>query len=362
MYPGASARLLAAVGQSGHEAIGGIDLELDDGSVRALRMQDGSVTEDAWASERWTLDADVSEPDLVGLGLDTLLLPGAVLRPWRGVRFPDGTEERIPRGVMLLGEPDADLFSGALSLSGEGRSTTVALAQLVDPWPIDAGTLLSTAVSDFLADRLPGCPPVRLDCDDVTLGETFIPAGPDVDPWQSLVSQDTATPGLVFSAGRRLWFDADGVPVLRALVSTAAPVLVDGSLLTQTASVALSADETFGRVVVRSNALGDDTPLRAVRDDPDPAVAFVARRVYFAQLDDLANQDAVDRAADELLAQVTGIRSQVSWEWPPNPTIEAGDVVTISGGPLEGTFEIARVVTPLREGLQQIDAVERVLS
>lgn len=360
MYPGASARLLAEVARSGHTAIGGLDLELPDGTLRALRLVDGSVTEDAWSSERWTLDADVSEPDLTDLGLDSLLVPGAILRPWRGVRFPDGTEERIPRGVMLLGEPSADLGTGSLSLRGEGRSTAVSLAQLIDPWPIAAGTLLSQAVSDLLADRLPGCPPVRLECDDVTLGETFIPAGADSNPWGSLTSQDTATPGLVFSAGRRLWFDADGVPVLRTLTGAAAPVEMDGSDLTQAATVALSADEAYGVVVVDSNALGDDTPIRSVRT-ADGALPFVAKRVYFARLDDLAGQDAVDRAADELLAEVTGIRSQVSWEQPPNPALEAGDVVSITGGPLQGTFEIARIITPLREGLQQVTAVERVL-
>lgn len=355
----ASDRLRAEVARSGHVAVGGLDLELADGTVRALSLVDGSVTEDADAAVRRRLDATVlDDGGLLPLDAASPLFTGAVLRPWRGVQYPDGTEERAALGVLLAGDPVADLDRGVITLSAEDRSAAIAAAPLAEPWTIAAGTMLSVAVSDLLADRLPGCPPVRLDCDDVTLAETFIPA--QVDPWSALVSDSTASPGLVHSAGRRLWFDADGVPVLMPLSAQAAPVAMDGALLVLTARAGIDTSRTFGGVVVTSNVFGDDDPMVAVRYDPDPPSELFARRLHFEAMDDIDNPDDLDAAADSLVTEWTGIRGTASWTQPPDPTLSAGDVRAIAGGPLEGVFEVRAVTTPLVSGSQSVETVERV--
>ena len=360
MYQPGDDRFWAEVSRSGHMAIGGIDLELADGSRRALQVVDGSVPEDASASVRRRLTATVLDDGLTPLDATSPLFPGAVLRPWRGVQYRDGSQTRIPLGVMLSGEPVADLDRGTISIDGDDRSGAVALAPLVSPWPIAEGSSLLAVVSALLQDRLPGCPDVQLYGSDRTLAETFIPA--QVDPWAALVSDSTDTPGLVTSAGMRLWFDADGIPTLVQLAPTAQPVTLDGAALVLTARAGIDPRDTYGGVCVTSNVFGDDDPLTSVLVDPTPVSDMFAKRYYFQAMDDLDNQDDLDAAAQQLFASKTGIVGTASWTMPPNPALQAGDLVTMGDGLLAGSFELRVVTTPLLTGSQSIDTVERVLA
>lgn len=351
-----------AVAASGHEAVAGLDLLTSSGQVeRELRVLSGSVTEDGAASVRRTLDATVLDDGGL-LPLDASpLFPGALLRPWRGVVLPDGTTERIPLGVFVSGKPDADLDAGTIAVAAEDRSAAVARAQLVDPWPVPGASWLSQVVSAFLRDRLPGCPMVALAGSDVQIvAETMLPAGADTDPWTALTSTEQDTPGLVHAAGRRLWFDADGVPTLYPLGASALPTVVDSSRLVLASRTAIDPERSYGGVCVTSNVFGDEDPLRSILWDETARPAW-AKRVHFASMDAIDNQDDLDAAAGALLTTVTGIKGQASCAMPPDPTRQVGDLLRLVGGPLVGDFEVARIVTPLGAGLQQIDFLERAV-
>lgn len=361
MYPH-SDRYRSKIVESGHMAIGGVEL-LDpdtEAVVRDLTISDGSVTDDATAGVRRRLDVTVvDDGGILPLGLGSPLFPGALLRPWRGLRYPDGTSERIPLGVLISGRPDADLTSRTVSLQADDRSGPIAAAQLLDPWPVDAGSSLAEVVTALLADRLPGCPAVALATTDVTIpADTFL----EGDPWAALTSTSTDTPGLVHACGRRLWFDADGVPTLYPLTALDPVLTVDSSRLHFGQRTAISADDTYGGVCVRSDIFGDGDPLQSVLYDPSPLSPVWSRKVFIAQMDALDNQDDIDAAAGALLAQKTGVLGLASWDMPPDATIQAGDVLDLTGGDLAGRFELANVVTPLVTGAASVDTVERVLT
>lgn len=353
----------ATVRTSGHEALAGLDVLDGAGSVlRSLMLTSGSVTEDAAAAVRRTLDATVVDDGGLTPLSSSVLAPGALLRPWRGVRLPDGSVEAIPLGVLVAGKPEADLDTGTIHLAAEDRSAPIAAARLIDPWPVPAGSWLSEAVSALLADRLPGCPAVRLAAPDVQLsGATFLPAGADTDPWDSLVSTTQDAPGLVWRAGRRLWFDADGVPTLYDLDAGATMTDVDSGRLVLGAKTAIDASTTYGVVCATSNVNDDAPPLRSVVYDLHPASPTWSKRVYFAQLDALTTQATLDAAAGTLLTRVSRVRGQVSCQMPPDATVQAGDVLNLTGGALSGMFEVARITTPLTAGLSQVDFTELVV-
>jgi len=368
-YP-VSAAYLATIVTSGHTAIGGVTLLAADGSdVRELTVIDGSVTEDASASVRRTLDVTiVDDGRYVPFDVGTALFPGALLRAWRGVILPGGVSEKVPLGVFVLGKPTSELVGrgSTVALHAEDRSQPIGQARLVDPRPIASGSSLMAAVSGLLVDRLLNCPPVVLgNTSDVTLPTaTFIPAGADSDPWKALVDESTDTPGLVRAAGRALYFDALGRPTLAPLSTTGAARTIDASKLLLTGRTSVDPATTYGAVCVTSNGLDATTPLRTVLYSTTWVDAPWAKRVYFAQMDMLTTQDAVNAAALSLRARVTGIAGQASWTMPPDASIQAGDLLTLvngSGG-LTGTYLVQRIQTPLVSGAASVETVERAVA
>lgn len=359
-----STRLAAELARSGHAAIGGITVLDGPGAGRDLRVTDGSVTEDARQAVRRSLDATlIDDGGLWPLDVSSPLYPGTPWQAWRGVRYPDGSEERVPLGVFLVGDPEATTSGGrraTLTVTCEDRSAWVARNRGPSAFPVPSGSLLSTVVSSYLADRLPGCPAVVvLGADVIIATATLLPSGQDADPWTALTGTGDE-PGLVTRCGRRLWFGVDGPPVLAPLSSSAEPYATPGWELT--ARVGIDSSRVFGGVVVTSTPAGTDTPLRAVRTSDSVSLPFSAG-YYFAAMDGLDTQAAVDAAADDLAPTVVGLKASASWTCPPDPTIQAGDLITPTGMGLllTGTYEVQRVTTPLLTGRQSIETVERSL-
>lgn len=361
MYP-VSARFRAEVARDGHVAVAGLTL-LEDG--RDLIVTGGSVTEDSGASVRRTLDATVvDDGGLTPLDVSSPLYPGQAVGAWRGVRFPDGSSERVSLGVFLLGKVEATSAGGAatVTLRGEDRSAWVARNRSARAWPVPSGSALSAVVTEYLADRLPGCPPVALTCPDVTISAaTLLAGGVDSDPWENLTGSGE-TVGIVTRAGRRLWFDADGIPTLYDLGGVGDVYAVDGSSLVLRSVSGVDPERAYGRVYVSSSPAGapdGQAPMFSEAVDPMALPAF-ARRTYFAQMDAITSQDALDAAAASLLRGVTGVVGSASWTCPPDPSLQAGDLVSPVGAPLlTGTYELTRVVTPLLSGEQSLDTLER---
>lgn len=353
------AALAAELARSGHLAVGGVTV-LATG--RDLTVTDGQVVEDATRSVRRSLDVTVLDDGGVWptTAPDSPLHVGTLLQAWRGVQWRDGTQTRVPLGVFAVGEHGAESTGGdvaRISVQAEDLSATLADSGGPSPFPVPAGSLLSSVVTAFLQDRYPGCPPVALATSDVTIAAaTYFPSGADQDPWSALVGTDTDAPGLVTRCGRRLWFDVNGVPTLYPLATSGDATVTAGWELS--AKAGIDPSTLYAGVVVTSTAADGSTPLRAVRTASDGGT----RRGYkFLPMDGLTTQGDVDAAADAALPLWTAVSSSASWECVPDPTLWAGDLVTPTGIPLllSGAYEVTRVSTPLLSGKQTVETLER---
>lgn len=361
MYPH-SGRWDTEICRSGRQTAAGVTL-LDSG-IELPAKDLGALVDDAQAAVRRTLSLTIgSTGDYLPLDVHSALFPGTAVQPWQELRYPDGGLERIPLGVLLVADPTVEETgpaSASISVQLEDRAAAVSLAPLPSALPIPAGASLAGVLTDLLTTQIPGCPPVRLASADVTIAaDTFLPAGGDL--WSHLTSESTDEPGLVVSAGRRLWFDADGYPALYGRGAVTSPRVIDSGAVVSSKSTAILASEAYGGVVVTSNVFGDDDPLSVVLYDPSPPSPLFAKRLYFQAMDDIDNTDDLQIAAAGLLAEKTAIKGRATWTMPPDPTIQSGDLLKMEGEALQGLFEVARVEIPPR-GLMTVTALDRVIA
>lgn len=93
---------LAAAVQNSHTAVVSVSVLRDGKVVRKLDVHDGTVTSDATAAQRTTIEVDVSDPDgdLTPVDMESLLSPfGTRIQVDRGVRLEDVDTRVMTNGV-----------------------------------------------------------------------------------------------------------------------------------------------------------------------------------------------------------------------------------------------------------------------
>lgn len=324
-----------------------------------LDVTDGSVTVDGSAAvrRRCTVTLTDDSGKLVPADITDLLAPnGNELKLYRGVTFADGSTELVPLGVFRITKPQVSGGRGTLVIRVDGydRARAVQRARFTETYTIPAGTNYATAISDLLESRVTGLSFNLAATDHETSGPLVYGTSADNDPWKDATE-------LAKSIGFELFFDADGVCVLRPEPDPSAAATVASYAEGDNATILsvdreLSDEETYNHVVV-SGESQTTTPVRAEARDEDPSSATYylgpfgdVPRFYASPL--ITTSAQAQDAADALLRRSLGLVEVVRFSAVPNPAHDVGDVVQVaySAGRVDGLYVLDQFTVPLSAG------------
>lgn len=298
-----------------------------------LRILDGSVTLDATADVRGSLDLTVVEPWPDGNTTADLVPYGTEVAISRGIVFGNGAIERAPLGIYrLVTVEQDDAPAGALRISAQDRMSGIVEARMLTPVSYAASETFGEVVTELVEAVYPAA---VIEWDDAS----------DLEPIGRKVVVEEDRYGflreLVTSLGKVFFWDYRGVLVIRDPPDPTVPVWdVDAgaSGVLVEASRALSREEVYNAVVATGEALDDVAPPLGIAYDLDPtSVTYwngdfgkVPRR--FSSPFITTNAQAV-KAAQNMLAEALGLPYAVDLSVVPNPALEPLDVVRVTYPP-----------------------------
>lgn len=295
---------------------------------RVLGIEDGTVTLDATAQVRGTLDFTTP-----GAGWDPRagrsdLLPyGSELFVERGIRIATGKLEYVPLGYFRIWEVDQEnVPNGDLRITAQDRMSAIIDARFTAPRQYPASAIAGTVVTDLVTEVLPQ---VVVDWQAVNG-----PLG------RSVVSEDDRYAFLndiVTSLGAVWYFGEDGHLVVKPAPDPTEPVyVVNGGRagVLSTAARSVSREGVYNAVVATGEAADDTPPVTAIAYDNSPdsptywGGAFgQVPEFYSSPL--LTTVDGARSAAETLLAQAIGLPYNLNFGMVPDPALEPLDVVRL---------------------------------
>lgn len=296
----------------------------------------GEVKLDANAKVRRQINVTVEASDT----LLRLLSPIAELRPYRGIRYPDGSTTMVPLGRMEI-ETQRLGYSpdGTLTLSGGDAWTRIQAAEFLTP----ASSVLGTRIIDQLSAFLTGAIP--------SLSVVLDPALPiwaiGSKVWET--SRAGAIEEMLSALGAELAFSAEGDAVVRPIPTLGDAVwTVDAD---SESAVLLSADRdqsvqnTRNVVVVTGSGadggdpvepqiVWDNNPLSYTFAGLDPVNSPVSAGPFGVRVHRYST--SLTRGAAEayiiataLLRKMNGLSRQLSLTAAVNPGLEPGDTIAV---------------------------------
>jgi hypothetical protein len=202
-------------------------------------------------------------------------------------------------------------------------------AEFENPGQIPAGTNMIDAIELVLAD-------VVFDPPLVTEFQPTALVTPAVLVYEEAENRWAFLQGLATAIGAELYFDGDGVLVLRpATIDT--PVL---SLQTGEGGVVIAPErrwsrrDAVNRVVVSVENSGE-TPVQreAFDNNPDSPTYYLGtfgKKTFRYSSPFVKTAEQAATVAESLLTQKLGTTRQAAFSMVPNPALEAGDVVRVT--------------------------------
>jgi hypothetical protein len=361
----ASDRLLAEIRRS-HTVYSYIDVISPTQETLRLPATGGEVSCDRTAEIRRACRATCVDPSgtLVPASQTSLLTPyGTILKPYRGVKYDDGTTEVLPLGVFRLSKSNVNDSTGGspdIQLEAYDLSRTVQRDKFTEPYVITEGTNIIDAIKAILERTFPD-----LNYDAIsTTRTTTAPKLYDVgdDPWKAVT--DLAT-----SLGCEIYFDVEGWVVIAPPVDIdALPspdfTYIEGQNCVMTSLARTFTDEPgFNGVVITGESPGDELPpVRAVAWDEEPTSATYHLGPYgevpqFITDQTIKTTEDAQATADQLLRNLLGFSSGLTVTGIVNPSYEAGHVVQVerARSRVTGLYAVDAFNVPLRASdLQQL--------
>lgn len=294
-----------------------------------LRIVDGTVTLDATADIRGSLDLTLAEPWPAGTTTGDVVPYGTELAVSRGVVFGNGRIERAPLGIYrIISVEQEDAPDGPLRVSAQDRMAAIVDARLMAPVQYDAATTYGAVLLDLVQEVLPDQP---IEWDDATnleaLGRKVVA---EEDRFAFLNE-------LVTAVGKVWWFDYRGVLVIRDPPDPTAAVFdvdagANGVLVAL--SRALTREGMYNAVVATGEGADQVPPAFGVAYDMDPdSVTYwegdfgKVPRFFSSPL--LTTDAKARNAARSMLLTALGLPYSVSFGMVPNPALEPLDAVRV---------------------------------
>lgn len=344
MYP-VSPAFLAALGTS-HTAAVRVDVDWPDGtSSTDVPVFAGQVTVDGTAKIRRILTLEVqADPRW------TAVLAGAVVKPYRGVRFVDGSTEMVPLGVFHVRQEDVDLAGlDRVKLTVPDRWRYVQRGRFYWPMSSVTGATIAAEWHRIVRATLPAAYVTSF----ANLSGSTQVIAPTVWPRD----RDNAAEDLATSLGCEGFFDVTGQPTLRpvtlATAATAWTVQAGPGGAVFGGQRSTTDERTYSAVVVSPTRTDGTAPFPPqVVEDNDPTSPTYAHgpfgqvpRFYGSPVVTNASQALV--VATALLAKVTGIARTLTLDSVVNPALDAGDVIELRGNGLRERHIVDAFTVPL---------------
>lgn len=370
----ATYKFLAEVRKS-HTVVSYVDVVSPNRETKRLVAIDGSVTVDRTAQYRRAASIECVDPlgEFIPDGSAGILTPfGTEIKPYRGVRYSDGTEEVYPLGVFRLSRVQMTEGSGGagvrIKLDMFDRSRTVARDAFTSTYTIAAGTNVVDAVKLIVRRTFPDA-----EFDSITSNVTT--PGPKVfntkdDPWSACVE-------LAQSVGCDIFFDVDGRVVIAPPVDLDALPSPDFTYIDGAGSTLLDIDidladeRVYNGVVVEAQSTSSELPpVRAEAWDTEPLsptyyLGPYGRVPQFVQDSNVTTVAQAQAMADSLVKGLLGSASQLTVASWTNPALEAGDVVEVKRDRLRisGLYTVDSFAVPLKaSGTQSLKLRQRRLT
>lgn len=322
-----------------HKIVAKVEVLENGVAIEELPIHEGNVTVDATSANRRRCNIQIAGEDYVPKDLEDLLHPlsGHELKPYRGLRLRDGTEELVPQGVFGIEDSDIQDSGESLTVATKGfdRSKVVERARFTDLYIIAEGTNYSDAIKDLIQDRRPGTTfystPVTHTTPPMLFGSGGWSGGGD--PWEK--AQKMAE-----SIGMELYFDSSGACRLRPVPKPSEQGSVwayDEGPEAMFLSIdrKITREDVYNGVIAFGLNTSTNEPVRIEvwDDDPNSPTYYLGsfgKVPTFYRSTMLLTSTQVTDAADAHLRKVLGTPEQVQFNSIVNPAHEVGDVITIN--------------------------------
>jgi hypothetical protein len=324
--------------------------------LQTFNIVDGDVTVDVSAqASRRTADLNLVDPTgtLIADGLGDLLAPETnEIWLYRGIKYPDGTQEVINLGVFVITDFIMDDSGSGLliRLSLADRAHTVSAHPTIIDQTFPSGTLYVSAITALIRAAIPTVNiNVPLAIPD-TMGSVFFETG--TDPWK-------AVNDLSDSIGCEIFFDVYGTCVIRKIpdFTAASPQWTFAEGLNSTVlyfNKQLTSSEFANHVIVLGQSPNGSVPVRAeIADTTSASFTAISGRYgdRSVTIKDSSIKDygtAIVRAFGELQKRL-GFAESVYISCIVFPVFEVYDVVSLvrTRAKINGTYSVAKISIPM---------------
>ena len=304
------------------------------GVVTELEPVGGSFTQDARRNGRWDGRLSFLNPGYLPTRPGDLLTPfGTTLSAELGIELIDGTTGYVPYGVY-------DLDTSGAEVSADGRTVDVGLIDLSDrvdryrfetPFTLASSVTLSAMINNIVFNRIGFNPSVSTIPFTLGAARTF-GLETATGPWEEILE-------VLESFSLVGWYDRSGM----IRVVNPNPLAITPYALTSPGSLGVDFDTRPANVVVARGEGTDDAvaPVQAVAMDTDPGSPTYAgtgpgtspygRRTEYYSSPLIKTVSQAQSAAQGILNTNLGAGATYTLRTPYDPTIDAGDVVSVGG-------------------------------
>lgn len=303
------------------------------GDTVALEPVAGSLTQDVTRDGRWDGRLSFAGDDLLPTSPRDLLTPfGTRVVATLGIELLDGSVSTVPYGTY-------EISSSSTNTSADQRTVDVTLAdvsEIVNRYRFEtaltvaSGTDLASMINTVVTNRTGQNPGITATGSTLGAARTFgLDSG--TAPWAELLD-------VLAGFSRTAWYDRVGHIQVASVSLDPAQAYPLSSL----ASLSADFDTRPPNVVVaRGEPQDGSAPVQAIAMDEDPSSPTYAgtgagtspygRVTYFYASPLLLTVPQAQSAADTILAENVGAGATYKLVVPYDPTITAGDVVSVRG-------------------------------
>ncbi|WP_369190155.1 DUF5047 domain-containing protein [Streptomyces sp. R08] len=312
------------------------------GSILAedISFVDGSVKVDRGSETRRSLSLTIADPrQFPKAETDLFNVYGQELYVERGIRYLDGSTERVPLGTFVITDISGDMHTGPLNIEAAGRELLLKRALFGSATNTKGFVSAAAFIRTSIANVLPSASFVdRSTVGAVGLATKTWDAGTDV--WSALAEVATSVGGELFCDAYGTFVLVDIPQVANVPVTAVWDVSAGANGVMVSASVKLTASDVYNRVVVVGENAEDNKPpvsgTATITDSTDPLryggpFGQVTYR-YSSSLVTTSTQ--ANATAVALLAKKRQANRSVSLSAVPNPALDAGDWIRVNYGPV----------------------------
>lgn len=312
-----------------HRAICRVDV-LYGGDVvaQSVPVTAGQVTMDRTALVRGRCQLTLADPVNLPVDAAGLLAPfGAEVAIYRGVRWPDGTEELMPWGVFGIQSSTVTRRGYITQIDGLDRMQRIVDASTDVEVKIAASTNVVTALTTLAQSAWPAVT-IHADATAHTTTEVVVSAGDNVAQRMVDIAQ---------AAGMEVFFNHVGVLVVQDEPGAADPALTvregaGGSLVEL--DLSLDRADAVNRVTVIGEHSGQSAAITATATDTLPTSPTrwdgpFGRKPVRISSPLYVDAAMAQAAADAALLKRRGVPKTITFEMVPDPSVREGDCVEV---------------------------------